>query len=141
MVNLLSRIILAAFAALISLSLSTPSLTAGQRYATPPPLVISPDLSRPLMLQLRGSPSIVPRSAHKRILRKKRVRKRRDYRSRKTTLRHKRRTAALRSGVVVRKKQTRRRKAASRAFNPALLPTLVDYSGPTQARHRHCQHA
>ena len=129
MVNLLSRIILAAFAAMISLSLTAPSVTAGKRYATPPPLVISPDLSRPLMLQLRGGPSIVPRSAHKRILREKRVRKRRGYGSRKITLRHKRRSAALRSGVVVRKKLSRR-KTTSRSFNPALLPTMVDYSGP-----------
>ncbi len=129
MVKLLSRIILAACAAMISLSLSAPSVTAGKRYATPPPLIISPDLSRPLMLQLRGSPSIVPRAAHKRILREKRVRKRRDYRVRTTSLRHKRRSAARRSGVVVRKKQTRR-KTASRAFSPALLPTMVDYSGP-----------
>jgi lipoprotein-anchoring transpeptidase ErfK/SrfK len=130
MVKLLSRIILAAIAAMISLSLSASGISAGQRYATPPPLVISPDLSRPLMLQLRGSPSIVPRTAHKPASRSKRVRKRRDYRRVKTSQRQHRRTAVLRSGVVVRKKPKRSRKTVSRSFNPALLPKMVEYLGP-----------
>jgi len=131
MENLLSKSILAALATMISLSLSTPNVTAGQRYATPPPLVLSPNMSGQLMLQLRGSPAIVPRRAHQRILREKRTYKtRRTYSTRRTaSTRYKRRTAALRSGVAVRKKSARRT-TASRAFDPALLPTMVNYSGP-----------
>lgn len=127
MQNLLSKSILAALAAIISLSLSTPNVVAGQRYATPPPLVLSPNMSGQLMLQLRGSPAIVPRAAHQRILRNTRTR-RRHATKRVTTSRYKRRTAALRSGVVVRKKQSRRTKA-SRRFDPSLLPAMVSYSG------------
>ena len=130
MENLLSKTILAALATMVSLSLSTPNVTAGQRYATPPPLVLSPNMSGQLMLQLRGSPAIVPRVAHQRIVRKKRSYSRRTSATRRTTsTRYKRRTAALRSGVAVRKKQVRRT-SASRAFNPALLPTMVNYDGP-----------
>jgi len=54
MVKNLSSSILAALAA-VSLTLATQSVNADQRYATPPPLVLSPDISGPLMLQLRGS--------------------------------------------------------------------------------------
>jgi len=133
MENILPKTILAALATMVSLTLSTPNVIAGQRYATPPPLVLSPNVSGQLMLQLRGSPATVSGAAHKRILRKKRFSSRRTNVTRRTTAtrykpRYKRRTAALRSGVVTRKKQSRRT-TASRAFDPALLPTLVNYSG------------
>ncbi len=129
---LLSKSVLAALATMIALVFSTPNVTAGQRYATPPPLVLSPNISEPLMLQLQGSPAIVPRAAHQRLLRKQRSYNRKTNITKRTTKRYKRRTAALRSGVVLRKKQPRR-KTSSRQFNPALLPTLVNYSGPHKA--------
>ncbi len=124
MIKNLPTAIVAASAALISLSLATPSSLAGKRYATPPPLVLSSDLSRPMMLQLRGSHAIVPRISSKRA-------KPRTYRRKIRTSKRQRRTATLRTGVVrVRKTRARGAKTSTRRqFDPALMPTMVNYSG------------
>ncbi len=118
--------ILAGLAALISLSLSLSQASAGKRYATPPPLVLSPDLSKPMMLQLRGTYGVRRKTSNRPAWRKQQRRKRIRASSRRTL-----KPASMRSGVRVRKKRQSRKKGASRRkFDPALLPTMVNYSSP-----------
>lgn len=138
MVNSFSKSILVALAAMVSISLSTPNVSAGQRYATPPPLVISPDASGQLMLQLRGSSTVAVRSSNDRVLRSQQASS-----TRATTVRKKkRRKPGFLSGLFSKRKQAHPTRTASRArattsrtratrgkgrFDPALLPTLVNY--------------
>ncbi len=126
MIDLLSKAVLAVLATVVSLSLMTPGASAGKRYATPPPLVLSPDLSQPMLLQLRGSRHVVPRVFYDSTPRRK-YRKKRRLASRRQV----RRSAVRRSGVVARKRVPAKR--AKPGFDPALMPTLVSYSSPHKA--------
>ncbi len=126
MIKLLSKAILIALATVVSLSLMTPAASAGKRYATPPPLVLSPNLSQPMMLQLRGSRHVVPRVSYDSTARRKYHRKKKV-----ASRRHVSRSAMRRSGVVVRKKAPAKR--TKTGFDPALMPTLVNYSSPHKA--------
>lgn len=130
MIKIFPAIAVAALAAAVTFSISTTGVSAGQRYATPPPLILSPNLSRPMMLQLRGSNRIAPRVSYTREAPRKYRQKRRT-----TTRKYKRRTASLRTGVVrVRKPRTSVAKTSNRRqFDPALMPTMVGYSGGQRA--------
>ncbi len=122
MINLLPKSILAILATLVSLSLMAPGASASQRYTTPPPLVLSPDLTQPMVLQLRGTgiarTSYSKRQKHPRASRLKSKQK-------------VRRVAARRTGFFFgRKQRPAHKKPQSRnQFDPSLLPTLVNYSG------------
>ena len=115
--------------------LAPPSAAAGQRYATPPPVTLSPDLEGAWTLQLRA-PSRVKqrrgvqrkaRRAVKRQVRRASVRHtvRRTLRSRKPTPPSVRRASiAPRLGGL--------RTTAGGRFDPALMPQIVSYD----SRHR-----
>ncbi|MER8584348.1 L,D-transpeptidase [Mesorhizobium sp. M1338] len=88
----------------------TPS-TAGDRYADRPPVMVSPDLSAPWVLQLGRAPGIVRRQA---VQQQPRLR-----------------TAQQPDGVRTAAVQLPAKRVAMRPqINPIYLPQEVDYDGP-----------
>ncbi len=139
MVKFLSSSIVAAMAAAVSLSLATPDVSAGQRYATPPPLVVSPDVSGPLMLQLRGSARTASSNQLVASQQFTTTRATRVHKER-TKARKKRENTGLFSRLFSKRKDKSTTRTASRTrsadrkissgrrgFDPALLPRVVRY--------------
>lgn len=90
---------------------------AGQRYATPPPVTLSPDLSSTWTLQLRAAPRIARR--HSTARRQRPAQPKRLFRSPD----RQKRVARLAAP-----RQTVKSRAAAQ-FDPSLLPAVVSFHG------------
>ena len=106
------------------------SSNAGQRYATPPPVTLSPDLTSPWTLQLK--PMKRRASATERRQAKRpaglKVFQNRSYQPVRPT----KRRATERSGVITASTGSQGkqlRATINPGFEPDLLPTVVDYNG------------
>ena len=112
-----TRLVLVGLAAL---GLLSPTLSgtaeARDRYAAPPPLVLSPDLSSPWTLQLRAAPRIVQRAAAPRTNRKLAVS--RTYRA-----------PAARAGISTAPQQAALRHTIEADIDAELLPATVAWNG------------
>ncbi|MEE9375762.1 MAG: L,D-transpeptidase [Rhizobiaceae bacterium] len=118
----------------VALSILPFQAFAGQRYATPPPVTISPDLSSAWTLQ------ITPRRANKadrwRAKRPRRLKRhsQKKYRLLKPAKRLTKRKSnrVNRTGVItasVQRKNTKLRSSIPSDFKPDLRPQLVNYNG------------
>ena len=105
--------------------------SAGQRYATPPPLTLSADLSSPWTLQIRPMKRRATRAERRRAQRPKGLKrfKTRSYRNLKP-LKRSARTGTRRTGVVTASvSRNNLRTSITPNFKPDLLPTIVNYTG------------
>ncbi len=106
---------------------------AGSRYATPPPLTLSPDLTNPWVLQLgtgngsriRTRPAPVLRNSYNANAEPRRSQIQPRTTKRKAVRQSKRLQNTASLAPVKRKKNKNRR-----TFDAALLPTVVDYDSP-----------
>lgn len=108
--------------------------SAGERYATPPPIALSPDLSSSWTLQIKPGRSLKGKRWNSRRKQKSASKKRKMRVVSKPRRVKKKRTAAAtrRSGVVtssVNARPTLRGSSSSAGFDPALLPATVSYDG------------
>jgi len=109
---------------------------AGSRYATPPPLVLSPDISGNLTLQLKPLRRTATRRSLERAQRPARLKRRKKglYTRIKPYKRTKRAareysTSVLRSGVA-RSGDVKLRRTITQSFPAELMPVVVNYNGP-----------
>jgi lipoprotein-anchoring transpeptidase ErfK/SrfK len=131
--------------AAVALALLAAPAGAGQRYAEPPPLVVSPDLSAPWVLQLRRvprnvrvQPAPVKRYQVKRYAPGDPLPSRAAYQRMPAPDLQERRTPDLRNAYVVPQGPNRAPKVVpmytekqmERPFDPKFLPREVKYDGP-----------
>ncbi|MEX0345706.1 MAG: L,D-transpeptidase [Rhizobiaceae bacterium] len=114
----MQRLIVIAVAVAVAV-LSAAIAQANDRYRTRPPVLVSPDLSAPWVMQLRRAPD---GSLNRRIMRPA------EPAPRKVILRKKRKQ--VRTAAVAAPKP---RKSATPKMNPKYLPTVVDYEGNQKA--------
>lgn len=114
----MQRFIVIAVAVAVAV-LSAAIAQANDRYRTRPPVLVSPDLSAPWVMQLRRAPD---GSLNRRIMRPA------EPAPRKVILRKKRKQ--VRTAAVAAPKP---RKSAAPKMNPKYLPTVVDYEGNQKA--------
>lgn len=118
---------------LVALAVFPIEASAGQRYATPPPLTLSADLSSPWTLQLkpmkrRATRAEIQRAQRPRGLQRSRQRAYRAVQPKRRSSR----TATRRDGVItggIQRRQTTLRQTITPDFKAELLPTIVDYNG------------
>lgn len=114
-------------ALLLSVEATSSEAHAGQRYATPPPLTLSSDLSAPWTLQL------APRSRASRDARRRAL-SQRNRAKRQRQIRKARRAAPKpsnlsRTGVTTASLRTTQPMTSHAGIDPALLPARVSWSG------------
>ncbi len=114
----MQRLIVTALAVAVAL-LSAAIAQANDRYRTRPPVLVSPDLSAPWVMQLRRAPD---GSLNRRIMRPV------EPAPRKLILRKKRKQ--VRTAAVAAPKP---RKSATPKMDPKYLPTVVKYDGNQKA--------
>lgn len=112
------RLIVIAVAVAVT-ALSATIAQANDRYRMRPPVLVSPDLSAPWVMQLRRAPD---GSLNRRIMRPA------EPAPRKVIVRKKRKQ--VRTAAVAAPKA---RKSAKPKMNPKYLPTVVDYDGNQKA--------
>lgn len=112
------RLIVIAVAVAVA-ALSATIAQANDRYRMRPPILVSPDLSAPWVMQLRRAPD---GSLNRRIMRPA------EPAPRKVIVRKKRKQ--VRTAAVAAPKA---RKSAKPRMNPKYLPTVVDYDGNQKA--------
>lgn len=109
---------------------------AGQRYATPPPVTLSPDLSAAWTLQIKPSKAL--RSSKWKAKRSRSRARKQVYQALKPLSRNQSRVSGQytnRTGVITasayrnQNSRTVLRKSISPEFNNELLPTIVYYDG------------
>ncbi|MBK8456002.1 MAG: L,D-transpeptidase [Phyllobacteriaceae bacterium] len=106
----------------LALSLAATAAPASERYGNPPPLVVSPDLSAPWVLQLRAGPN----GASNKVVIAPRVLPRAIRKNKPQAL-----GQAPRRGVEpVQTASVVRPEPQVRQMDPRFLPQTVDYSGP-----------
>lgn len=121
-------------AALVAALVIAPlNVQAGQRYATPPPVTLSADLSSPWTLQLKPMKRRASAADRRRAKRPKGLKtyKSRAYKQlkplKRKASRTTRRTGIITASVGTQSKQLR--KTINPGFKPDLLPTIVNYNG------------
>lgn len=114
----MQRLIVTAVAVAVAV-LSAAIAQANDRYRVRPPVLVSPDLSAPWVMQLRRAPD---GSLNRHIVRPA------EPAPRKLILRKKRKQ--VRTAAVAAPKP---RKSATPKMNPKYLPTIVDYDGNQKA--------
>jgi len=97
---------------------------AGQRYATPPPVTLSPDLTSNWTLQIKPKRRVATRAERRRAQRPAGLNRLRATSNRSVRIRRKK---DVRLASVPRK--TRSKKKAAYQFSPELLPATVRWSG------------
>lgn len=130
-------LLIASIAAFALSAISAGGAFANDRYATPPPLVLSPDLSAPWVTQLQPqrpagqlsptAPRIYQNSnrSQPRIKAQRPSTTQQALKKRNTTLRH---NAAYQQGSFIRGGTAA--KPATGGMNPIYLPQEVDYTSP-----------
>ena len=120
-----------------TLALMVTNASARDRYVQQPPVVVSPDLSAPWVLQLQRQPVTAPRqrSRNQNLPAGVRVgisnaQPRRVIRQRRAPAAHRQRERGTVSALAPRPLP---RKPAVREMNPAYLPQTVDFSGSEKA--------
>ena len=118
-------------------SLFAPIASAGQRYATPPPVTLSSDLSSPWTLQLQLTKRRATRAERRRAQRPSRLKKLRQkaYRPIKP-LRRSASTSVRRTGIAtasIRRTNNPTTAVRSNTFPDELRPTIVAYNGGASA--------
>ena len=117
----MKKLVVLVSSALIAVS-AVPA-SANDRYAERPPVVVSPDLSAPWLLQLgrtpgkvfrRQQPAVIQREAHRRI----------------RSLMGGRQDPVRTSAVIGRQPQPKPQRQAQPQMDPMFLPQVVDYDGP-----------
>ncbi|MEM7303375.1 MAG: L,D-transpeptidase [Pseudomonadota bacterium] len=116
-----------------ALAVPTPAL-AGSRYQSLPPVTLSPDLSAPWVLQLNPGKRTQSRTV---VRRQRQLRLRSGYRPEQPRALRRyqepnrllRKRSGKRNQSVAAVRPAKKKPAARRGFNPALLPTVVDYHG------------
>lgn len=106
----------------LALSLAATAADASERYGNPPPLVVSPDLSAPWVLQLRTGPN----GASNKVVVAPRVLPRTIAKTRPLALG----AAPRRSVEPVQTASIVHPEPPKQQMDPRFLPLTVDYSGP-----------
>ena len=105
-----------------------PNAFAGSRYSQKPPVVLSPDLTEPWLLQLRPTRRVYRSQPRKqRIIRENSRNPLTRYQLREGQYPHARDRQRQRSAAV--QARPRVKKRSKRSIDPRFLPATVDYSG------------
>ncbi|MDN2567887.1 L,D-transpeptidase [Aquibium sp. A9E412] len=119
----------------LALALAPAAGQGRDRYVEPPPVVVSPDLSAPWVLQLSRAPAGAARTAASRVAPGVRVGVAPDPVYRQRVLRQRAAPPAARAAAPVRTAAVAAgagRQAAA-GLDPRFLPQVVDYAGPHAA--------
>ena len=123
--------IIASALALLPMAFSN-AANAGQRYATPPPITLSPDLSSPWTLQIQPKKRRASRSEIRRAQRPKGLKryKRKAYKQ-VQPIKRRASISTRRSGIVTASVRRQQRKAvnAGKQIQRDMYPTIVHYNG------------
>ena len=114
------RILLSILAATAMLACGAAPSAAGERYGERPPVVVSPDLSAPWVLQLRGAPRL-PQQARPAARRHERPQLRRKP--------SRAEVRPARAHTVSVQNPARKKVKLAPKMNPIYLPQEVDYTG------------